>query len=168
MLFLPCGAGAGQIVLGIGAKNLKLLLCIGRADYRWHISPSVVPQDLHNIYSKGKNNQEWQQTGPDAKFCFRAKITNGSNPVALVTGASGGIGEVFARRLSAQDYYLILVARRKERLEKLAAELFNAEVLAADLTNEADLHLVECRIAAEPRLEFLVNNAGSNIHVPYL
>jgi short-subunit dehydrogenase len=89
---------------------------------------------------------------------------NGSNPVALITGASSGIGEVFARRLSAQGYFLILVARRKERLEKLAAELCNAEVLAADLTNEADLHLVECRIAAEPRLEFLVNNAGFNIH----
>jgi hypothetical protein len=89
---------------------------------------------------------------------------NRSDPVALVTGASSGIGEVFARRLSAQGYYLILVARRKERLENLATELRNAEVLAADLTNEADLHLVELRIAAEPRLEFLVNNAGFNTH----
>jgi short-subunit dehydrogenase len=54
-----------------------------------------------------------------------------------------------------------LVARRKERLERLALELSgNEEVLAADLTNEADLRRVEERIAAEPQLDILVNNAG--------
>lgn len=89
---------------------------------------------------------------------------NRSRPVALVTGASSGIGEVFARKLSAEGYHLILVARRKERLEKLAAELGNAEALAADLTVDVDLRTVEHRIAAEPRLEFLVNNAGFNVH----
>jgi short-subunit dehydrogenase len=84
-----------------------------------------------------------------------------SGPLALVTGASSGIGAVFARRLSAMGYRLLLVARRKERLEQLAAGLpGNAEVFAADLTNDADLRRVEERVAAEPDLEILVNNAG--------
>ena len=60
-------------------------------------------------------------------------------------------------------YALILVARRKERLEKLAAELGNADTLVADLTNDTDLLAVETRIAAEPKLDFLVNNAGFGI-----
>lgn len=85
---------------------------------------------------------------------------NKSRPLALVTGASSGIGEVFARRLSQKGYRLLLVARRRERLQKLAVELRDAEVLGADLTLESDLHAVENRIAAEPALEFLVNNAG--------
>lgn len=80
--------------------------------------------------------------------------------VALVTGASSGIGAVFARKLSARGFDLILVARRRERLERLASELHGAEVLVADLAVDADLRRVEERIAAEPNLDFLVNNAG--------
>ena len=83
--------------------------------------------------------------------------------VALVTGASSGIGEVFARKLSGMGYKLLLVARRKERLEKLAAQLQNAEVLTADLTLESDLCRIEDRASAEPELEFLVNNAGFGV-----
>lgn len=84
---------------------------------------------------------------------------------AVVTGASSGIGAVYARRLAADGYDLILVARRKVRLETLAEELershgVRAEVLAADLTEEADLRKVEERIARAGDLEFLVNNAG--------
>jgi short-subunit dehydrogenase len=88
-------------------------------------------------------------------------------PVALVTGASSGIGEVFARKLAGKGYHVILVARRKERLEKLAAELQSVEVLAADLATDSDLHAVEQRIIAEPKLEFLVNNAGFGIPGSY-
>ncbi len=80
--------------------------------------------------------------------------------VALITGASSGIGEVFARRLSEKGHHTILVARRQDRLEKLAGELGSAEVLVADLTLDSDLRKVEQRIAAENKLEFLVNNAG--------
>lgn len=84
--------------------------------------------------------------------------------LAVVTGASSGIGMVFARRL-AQDHDLLLVARREDRLETLADELrsqygISAEVLAADLSDEQELKVVAGRIAAEPQLALLVNNAG--------
>ena len=79
----------------------------------------------------------------------------------MVTGASSGIGAVFARRLARDGFELILVARRHDLLEQLARELGGAETLAADLTLEEEgLARVEARIAAAPELELLVNNAG--------
>jgi short-subunit dehydrogenase len=86
-------------------------------------------------------------------------------PLAMVTGASSGIGATFAHKLAARGYDLVLVARRKDRLEETAraieaAQPVRAEVLAADLTRETDLKMVEDRIAAAPNLEFLVNDAG--------
>ncbi|HUY93675.1 MAG TPA: SDR family oxidoreductase [Terracidiphilus sp.] len=87
-----------------------------------------------------------------------------ARPIAMVTGASSGIGTVFARRL-ARDHDLVLVARRMDRLQTLAEELragcgAAVEPLQADLTDENDLRKVEERIAAEARLALLVNNAG--------
>jgi hypothetical protein len=82
-------------------------------------------------------------------------------PLAAITGASSGIGATFARRLARDGYDLLLIARRKERLEQLAAELPTAaEILVADLIDGADLEAVARRLAAEPRLDLLVNNAG--------
>jgi len=88
-----------------------------------------------------------------------------TRPLALVTGASAGIGAAYARRLGGEGYDLILVARRVDRLKELATELAGrhsvlVEPLAADLTHDADLKAVEERIAREERLEFLLNNAG--------
>lgn len=80
---------------------------------------------------------------------------------ALVTGASSGIGEQFARQLSAQGVELVLVARRTDRLQALAADLpGGAEVLTADLTDPADLLRVANRLEADPPVDLLVNNAG--------
>jgi short-subunit dehydrogenase len=84
-------------------------------------------------------------------------------PVALITGASSGIGEVFARKLSQRGYRVLLVARRMDRLQKLAEELGNAEALQADLTVDADIFRIETLLASEPKLQFLVNNAGFGV-----
>lgn len=88
-------------------------------------------------------------------------------PLALITGASAGIGAVFARKLAQQGFGLILVARRRDRLEALARELGGAEVLQADLTRDDNLRHVEDRIAAASDLELLVNNAGFGIMGPF-
>ncbi|HEY4393127.1 MAG TPA: SDR family NAD(P)-dependent oxidoreductase [Polyangia bacterium] len=87
-----------------------------------------------------------------------------SRPLALVTGASAGIGQSFAVELAQAGHDLIVVARRRERLEALAQRLSEAhqakvEVLVADLATPAGVEAVAARAAAAP-LELLVNNAG--------
>jgi short-subunit dehydrogenase len=90
-----------------------------------------------------------------------------SRKTAVVTGASSGIGEVYADRLAGRGYDLILVARRADRLEALSARLSKAhgakvEVIAADLENAADLARVEKVLATNPAVHMLVNNAGTS------
>jgi uncharacterized protein len=89
-----------------------------------------------------------------------------TRPIALVTGASSGIGEAFARQLAERGHDLVLVARDEGRLEALAKELADANgaashVLPADLTVPQQLLAVEerCR-ATEAPVVLLVNNAG--------
>ncbi|HZS85603.1 MAG TPA: SDR family NAD(P)-dependent oxidoreductase [Stellaceae bacterium] len=94
-------------------------------------------------------------------------------PLALVTGASSGIGAAFAERLAREGYDLILVARRRDRLEAAAARLsreFSAgvEVVAADLTDAAALAQIEARLADDERLGLLVNNAGFGGYRPFV
>ena len=84
---------------------------------------------------------------------------------ALITGASSGIGAAFARALAARGHDLILVARRRDRLDELGAELMRAhrvkiEAMGADLTAESDLSAVEEKIRRTHTLDLLVNNAG--------
>ncbi len=84
--------------------------------------------------------------------------------LVAITGASSGIGAEFARKL-APEHDLILIARRKERLETLRDDLYakygsQIEVIAADLTVEGDLAGIASRILEEPRLVLLINNAG--------
>jgi uncharacterized protein len=79
---------------------------------------------------------------------------------ALVTGASAGIGEEFARQLAARGYDLILVARRKDRLEQLAQDLpTRTAVIECDLTIEADKLASKVK-RSDLQVDLLVNNAG--------
>jgi short-subunit dehydrogenase len=85
--------------------------------------------------------------------------------LAVITGASSGIGAAFARKLAARGYNLLLVARREDRLRSIADELraiyhVHAEPLIADLTIDADRDRVAARIRSAPELALLVNNAG--------
>jgi short-subunit dehydrogenase len=83
----------------------------------------------------------------------------------VVTGASSGIGEAFARRLAHDGYRLVAHGRRRDRLEALVAELEGAygttvEVLIADLGRDDDLHRMEEQLAGLGPIDMLVNNAG--------
>ncbi|QDL90746.1 SDR family oxidoreductase [Paroceanicella profunda] len=88
-----------------------------------------------------------------------------SRTTVLVTGASSGIGAVYAERFAARGHDLLLVARDAGRLEALAQRLaaehgVTARPLAADLTREADLARVEAILREDASIDHLVNNAG--------
>lgn len=85
--------------------------------------------------------------------------------LALVTGASSGIGKCFAEALAARGTDLVLVARSHSRLEELAERLRRehgreVEVLVADLEDPDQLALVEAKLHSDARIDLLVNNAG--------
>jgi short-subunit dehydrogenase len=81
--------------------------------------------------------------------------------VALITGASAGLGVEFARQLSKRGHRLVLAARRKDRLEALAKELGNARAIAVDLSAKtAAARLMADLAASGEQVETLVNNAG--------
>jgi uncharacterized protein len=89
-------------------------------------------------------------------------------PAVLITGASSGIGAVYADRFAKRGHDLILVARDRDRLEALAARLRDAtgvtvEVLRADLTDTNELEAVEKRLREDARIGILVNNAGASL-----
>ncbi|MDU0310478.1 SDR family NAD(P)-dependent oxidoreductase [Rhizobium sp. 10PS4] len=92
-------------------------------------------------------------------------------PVALVTGASAGIGAIYAARLAERGYDLILVARRADRLKALSDKLGAAhgtkvEVVEADLTKDADVTRVEKVLKENSAITLLVNNAGNSTLAP--
>ncbi len=100
-------------------------------------------------------------------------MTTNLRPHALVTGASSGIGTAFAERLARDGHDLIIVARRRDRLEALAQRLqeshqVNVEVLVTDLSKPDSLRRVEKHIAEDTALEFLINNAGFGGYMPFI
>ena len=85
--------------------------------------------------------------------------------LAVITGASSGIGAAFARKLAARGYDLLLISRREERLRSLAGEFAGllhvaASPMAADLTSDADCERVAETVQGANNLGLLVNNAG--------
>ncbi|MFI1161673.1 SDR family NAD(P)-dependent oxidoreductase [Streptomyces sioyaensis] len=79
---------------------------------------------------------------------------------AVVTGASSGIGAATARALAAAGYHVVLTARRKDRIEALAAELPHAEAYALDVTDRAAVDAFAAALDRYPSIDVLVNNAG--------
>jgi short-subunit dehydrogenase len=95
-----------------------------------------------------------------------------SRPIALVTGASAGIGQSFAEQLARDGYDLIVVARRRDRLDALAQRLAaehksEVEVLVADLATTTGVDTVAARAASSP-LDLVVNNAGFGGYRPFV
>ena len=92
-------------------------------------------------------------------------MTQSHRPLAVVTGASAGLGKVFAQRLAAKGLDVVLVARDSGRLTALATELNAAHGVAcepwpADLSRDADVDPLVERLRGDERLAMLVNNAG--------
>ncbi len=101
---------------------------------------------------------------------MNTRIHNGT---ALITGASSGIGAVYADRLARSGYDLILVARRADKLRSLAQDLTDrtgrsVETITADLTRPADLAKVETVLKSDASITLLVNNAGVGATAPLL
>jgi NADP-dependent 3-hydroxy acid dehydrogenase YdfG len=94
--------------------------------------------------------------------------TNNSSRVAVITGASSGIGEATARDLSRDGYRLALLARRADRIEALAAELGDAIAIVADVTDRDSLLAAAARTREElGGADVLVNNAGVMLLGPF-
>ncbi|WP_063551624.1 SDR family NAD(P)-dependent oxidoreductase [Burkholderia territorii] len=100
-------------------------------------------------------------------------MTEAHRGTAVITGASSGIGAIYADRLARRGYDLILVARNRDRLATLAERITNdtqrsVEILGADLNDRAALAAVEAKLKQDASITLLVNNAGIGTHAPLL
>ncbi|WOD16886.1 SDR family NAD(P)-dependent oxidoreductase [Paraburkholderia kirstenboschensis] len=98
-------------------------------------------------------------------------MTEAYKGTALITGASSGIGAIYADRLARRGYDLVLVARNRERLAALSSRITtetrrSVEILDADLGDKAGLAAVEAKLKQDASITLLVNNAGVGTHTP--
>jgi uncharacterized protein len=107
------------------------------------------------------------------RLLSKTLINSSSKGTAVITGASSGIGAIYADQLASRGYNLILVARNRERLSAVAKRVSentgrSAEIIVADLGNRADLVHVEERLRTDASITLLVNNAGVGVPTPFL
>ncbi|MDN7638076.1 SDR family NAD(P)-dependent oxidoreductase [Burkholderia cepacia] len=100
-------------------------------------------------------------------------MTQAHQGTALITGASSGIGAIYAQRLARRGFDLVLVARNRDRLNDFAKRITddtqrNVEVIAADLGESRALAEIEAKLRTDASLTMLVNNAGVGTHKPLL
>ncbi|RRN63982.1 SDR family oxidoreductase [Caulobacter sp. 602-1] len=100
-------------------------------------------------------------------------MSNNTHSLALITGASTGMGAIYADRLARRGHDLILVARNGDKLNAIADQIArdtgrHVETLTADLRRAADLASVADRLRADPAITMLVNNAGVGASTPLL
>jgi short-subunit dehydrogenase len=122
---------------------------------------------LHIQFNKTESNR------PETTNKGEVVKSSDAKGTALITGASTGIGAVYADRLAKRGYDLIVVARNEARLRELAARLENetgrsVTPLRADLNNKADLAKVEQTLREDASITMLVNNAGIGAVTPLL
>lgn len=104
--------------------------------------------------------QAHRPASPGSAAQITIAVSMYAKPIALITGASAGLGAAFARRLAGDGYDLVLVARRRQPMEALAATLSaNCEIITADLTVDEELACVARRLASGD-VDLLINNAG--------
>ncbi len=99
-------------------------------------------------------------------------VSGADRPIAIITGASSGLGAEFAREFAARGHDLLLVARRRKRLEIMAAEAavkygVTAEIMPADLSLPEDLERVAARIGETGQVRAFVHSAGFGLEGPF-
>ena len=107
------------------------------------------------------------------RFLSKALIRSSSKGTAVITGASSGIGAIYADQLASRGYDLILVARSRERLSAVAKRVRedtgrSVEIVVADLSDRENLAQVEQVLQTDASITLLVNNAGVGVPTPFL
>jgi NADP-dependent 3-hydroxy acid dehydrogenase YdfG len=110
----------------------------------------------------GQGTQKWMAHSPSLCGVLRdtgavPELTEKTRPVAVVTGASGGIGAATARRLAAEGFEVVCAARRADRIDALAAEI-DGRAVRCDVTSPDDVAVLAASVGR--RCDLLVNNAG--------
>ena len=143
----------------LGLDGTQLWARVANPSREWRTSGSITPVPTLSppqISRRPHRAPRWASGTLDGMSYSANPTSDGSRPIAVVTGASSGIGEATARMLAAAGFEVIVAARRLDRLQALATEI-DGRAAALDVRDRA---AVEAFAAGIPRLSLLVNNAG--------